>query len=84
MAETTSREFAEWQAVLDEDDVRTTKDDYYAAQIALESFRARGGRAKLSDFVLKFGEREGLSAKEVEAWAGALLGGAKRRQRGSP
>lgn len=80
MAETTSREFAEWMAVLDEEDVRTTKQDYYMAQLAALS--AGGGR--LSDYLLDFSRKAqaGPSAAEVRAWVGALRGRAAIMARG--
>ncbi len=72
MAETTAGEFAEWQAYLDEEDVRRTKQDYYLAQIAQT---AAGGR--LGDYLLDFDQRERRDPTDAEAkaWFAAWLGG---------
>lgn len=67
-AKTTSTEFDEWQAILEEDDNLSSKQDFYLAQIALEIRRAnskRPKRFKLSDLLIRFKTREELTPKKV-------------------
>lgn len=79
MAMTSSREFSWWQAFLDEEDVKTTKQDYYLAQTAMA---AHGAGGKLSDYLLDFSgqrqaRRRGPTTEEAKAWFAAHLGGGR-------
>lgn len=57
MAETTSTEFAEWQKYLLIEANRTTRDQFYFAQIAEQVFRGIAKfpeKVELEDFLIKF------------------------------
>lgn len=62
MARTTSSEFAEWCAFMDQEDAESfRRQDYYLAQIAAEvrrSYVKRPETVKIEDLLLKFTEEE--------------------------